>query len=655
VSLLQHLHTQLEHTSGLGQCQSLFAHSLQFYLCIGLVLGLQIVSARQLCNGSTMCLYDGAVQVPDVLFAVCCSVVQHSQSQGVNLATMVAFPALEGFFHKASNTGGFLFEPGMNSSITSNSANSSSNSLLYCGSALSLAPGIRSQVLQSGLMAAFAAAMEAATIELACHPPQYQPATQTCASFSTAAAGAGHSEPFSVSETQNQLIQYVPDLLQCWHWVCRLWPEGREQLAAIAVAAPAAVRLSAAIMQMVSRDLPAAVAAAAAEAPQASGSEGPTRPSSAAYSAKSYADGLCGAVYGVQQTFSWLAYCVIAPREGMDSKDVGTPELEPVLVMPEFTTGLATQVVLLTQALLAQQWLGPAAAATSLHNSSSGARGAADSSCPLPNRNSSPSTVSTKSGLMSSLLSTKINRKLEAVLRNLPECIKALLETLGMDSKAVLWAAAAQRELASSVQLAVIATALSVVSGQQPDCLEDRRQQQLLFLVPATLLNWASSTRVNDSKQARQCAAIAAGPCISFIDRLCSSSSFPKQSAQQHAADQCREGAASEGLEPVPPAQLKQLLPDIQKVLAMLLQRPWEPQPPSLLSTDSGIQPKAPGQLARLQCRILQSAVGGQEREETSVGHLQLFSKCSQLASPTAAAAQSCKLSWCCHLQSSAA
>jgi len=360
-----------------------------------------------------LCVSNVAVQVPDVLIAVCCSMAQHSRSQGVTAATMAAFTALNEFFHSANDKGGFLFKISargdVDSSITTNSADSSS--------ALSLAPGIRSQVLQSGLMGAFAAAMAAATDVLIRHPPQPgaddQPATQPSTPTSTAAASAGHS------------AGHFTSLLQSWQWVCRLWPAGREQVAAIAVAAPAAVQLLATIIRVVSRDLPAALTAAAAvAAPQSRRSEGRAGTSGAVDSAKHYAGSMCYAVYGVQQTLSWLSYCVFVLLE---SRDVGMPELRPVLAMPEFTTGLATMVLVLTQALLAQQRLGPTAAATSTHNTSSrssssndGVRGATGSSRPLPSNSSIPSTVNMIE-VMSSLLNSKMTRKLEAMLRNMTE------------------------------------------------------------------------------------------------------------------------------------------------------------------------------------------------------------------------------------------
>jgi len=526
----------------------------------------------------------------------------------------------------------------MDSGITSNSANSSSSS------ALSLAPGLRSQVLQSGLMEAFAAAMATAKDVLARHPPQNQPATQTSVTSSTAAAGAagaGHSEHVLFQ------TQHFTHLLHSWHWVCRLWPAGRgEQVAAIAygnsVAALAAMQLSAAILHAVSGDLPAAVtaaaaaaaeaeaeaaaaeaeAAAAAEAPQSRGSDDHSGRSVGVNSAKSYAGDLYSAVYGVQHTVSWLAHCVF---EVLASLDFDMPELRPVL---------ATMVVLLTQAVLAQQWLGPTAAATSTHNtssrrSSSSKGGGTGSSRPLPSSSSgsSPNTVSTPSEVMNNLLSTKMTHKLEAVLRNLPECTKALSETLGMDSKAVVWAAAAhcalsQHQGESSGPLTVIDTALVVVFEQQS--VEDPSQQRLLLLVSATLLHCASNTHIQSLAQAQEWAAIVAGSCTSFITRLCSS--FPKQSAQQHGADQ-REDAAFQGPKPVTPAELKQFLPDIQKVLAMLLQHSQEPQPPSLLSSVGGVEHELPGLLTRLQCHILQSAVGRQEHGNngTPAAFLQMF------------------------------
>jgi len=171
-----------------------------------------------------LCLPDGAVQVPDVLFAVCCSAVQHSQSQGVTAATMAAFKALYHFLDKANSKGCFLFQAhdrsGPDFSINPNSANSSSSSSIP-----SLAPGIRSQVLQSGLMGAVAAAMAAAADKLVRHPRQQQHATQPSAESSTAAAGAGHSERL-LFMTQSQ---HAARLLQSWQWVCRLWPAGHQR------------------------------------------------------------------------------------------------------------------------------------------------------------------------------------------------------------------------------------------------------------------------------------------------------------------------------------------------------------------------------------------------------------------------------------------
>jgi len=130
---------------------------------------------------------------------------------------------------------------------------------------------------------------------------------------------------------------------------------------------------------------------------------------------------------------------------------------------------------------------------------------------------------------------------------------------------------------------------------------------------------------IKSLQQAQDCASIAAGSCRCIINRLCSS--FPQLPAQQQHAGHCTDDA-DPGLEAVTPAELKQILPDIQKVLAVLLQRPWEPQPPSLRGRAScGVQPEAPGLLARLQCRILQSAIGKQEHDGrlTFAAVLQMF------------------------------
>jgi len=403
-----------------------------------------------------VCLFVGAVQVPDVLFAVCSSAVQHSGVQEVTAPAITAFAALYDFFHKGTLQGGFLLQTDVRTGLDPNIAHSATTTT-GSSSALSLVPGMRSQVLQSGLMGAFAAAMAAATDEVLRHPPYCQQAVGT----STAAAGAGHLD-HGLFPTQGQ---YFTRLLWSWHWVCQLWPAGREQVAAIAIAAPAAVQLSAAILQVVSRDLPAAVAAeaaAATTATQVRNSEldqaiPPGAVDSATHGMNihgiSYADGLSLTVSAVRKTLTWLAYFVGVV---FDRRDLEMPELRPLLAMPEFTTVLATMAVLMSEALLAQQWLGPPAAATSTHNTSSrssrsssngtgGGSSAVGSSRPLPT---------------SSLISTKVTRKLEAALQSLPECTKTLL---GMDSRAMVWAAAAQREQASSSFLTAITIALERV------------------------------------------------------------------------------------------------------------------------------------------------------------------------------------------------
>jgi len=256
-------------------------------------------------NSAHVCLSVGAVQVPDVLFAVCCSVVQHSGVQGVTAAAITAFTALHDFLHIGTVKGGFLSGTDDSKGLDPNTSHSTNSS----SSALSLVPGMRSQVLQSGLMGAVAAAMAAATEKLLCFSPYQLPAVGS-STEGAATPGAGHPDHGLV---QTHCL-HLTRLLWSWHWLSQLWPAGRQQVAAIAIVAPAAVQLSVAIMQVVSRDLPAAVnvvAAAPPPPPPPPGSRGSVDqagPPGAVDSAMSYADQLCSAASAVQATLSWLGY-----------------------------------------------------------------------------------------------------------------------------------------------------------------------------------------------------------------------------------------------------------------------------------------------------------------------------------------------------------
>jgi len=239
---------------------------------------------------------------------------------------MAALTACETFFAKADA------EDGMWPETDSGSSSSSS-------SPQGLATIIRSQVLQSGLMGTFAAAMTAAADSILTvndREPPLQDATQICYPYmgravtaDRAAGGSGRHDELLRSLFWRQ-VSTSAQWLTTWSHVCRLWPEGNERLAVIAVAAPAAVRLSAAIMQVVSRDLPAAVKAAAAAAAAAADAQGGPAVQGTSGDVRTDICLLYDSVNAVLKSVSWLAYNVVEYEDGGTSF-WHMPALQPLL------------------------------------------------------------------------------------------------------------------------------------------------------------------------------------------------------------------------------------------------------------------------------------------------------------------------------------
>lgn len=105
------------------------------------------------------------MQVPDALIAVCCSVAQQDP---MSTAACMAFTALEALFDKATEPGGPCgptpdsTRMGPSSSRVGSSSTGRSSTAGSSSSVQDLAPFIRSQVLQSGLMNALSTVMTAA-------------------------------------------------------------------------------------------------------------------------------------------------------------------------------------------------------------------------------------------------------------------------------------------------------------------------------------------------------------------------------------------------------------------------------------------------------------------------------------------------------------
>jgi len=458
--------------------------------------------------------------------AVCSTVVPNNP---VSPSARIVFKALQAFFSNSGTEGGLWADSG---SSSMSPGGSSSNS------AQDLAPSIRSQVLQSGLMDALAAAMKATA-------------------DSMTAAHAVRSQP------ELKLAVTPPDtLFDIWTHACPLWPEGHERLAVIAIAAPAAVQLLEAIMQVVSRDLPASVTAAAvpAEEGAASGMHGNTLL-------------LCDSVEPVLYVVRWLA-TGITNVAGSCLQSV--PELNPMLTVREFTTVLATMMVVTAEALLARQRLGPTATANFRRTSSSSSSARSRSS-----RSSSSSSRATDKA------STQLNRKLEAMLRNLPECTKALLETLGMDSRAMVWAAAAQRDSATVEDLDSIAVTLvlclqhAAVQTAMRRAEGTAKLQKMLLQIPAMLLHWAANTPVLTKEQELQCATNAvllSSQCTQCWLQL-DKTAYAKIDLDEGVGLVIDTQAPVPWLQPYFPAVwLEQVLPDAQKLLTVLLPYCWQQQ-----------------------------------------------------------------------------
>jgi len=544
-----------------------------------------------------------------VLFSLCCQVQKAVQSQPRSMAACAVFGALDAFFRKAAQEQAF----GHAHSVVDSSSTTTDSS-----SAISLVPGMKAEAEQSGLMDAFKTAMTAAAKHLQ-HPCLQQKPTPAFADYFP-------------------ILYLCGSLTKGWPQVCQLWPEGRERLAAIAIAAPAAVQLSAAIMQLVSRDLPAAVKAAP-EAPSIiltmPACDG-TQPVQDPPEARSYASDLCWAVFEVQLVMCWLNECIV----DVDTDDpYSLPEVRPWAAAPEFASVLATLLVVTSEALLAQQQTAPATATASTPStvggsSSSHCQAGKSSSSTNSSTNGSPgsSTGSDSRTAATNSAASRgkvVDRWLEEAIKNLPECTKALLETLGMDSTAVVWAAAAQRDQArfgilhdltlafSFLMHCLSPPAAGVITLMSPTC-EQALRQQLLLLVSATLLRWASNTRATTHDRMQQCVMIAryAGDIIHYWLRSSKVvvAELPSDTGSNHHA-------CGPWLQPYfPAAWLEQVLPDIQKLLAVLLQQPC--RAPALTSAGKLVA-EAPGHLVLLQCYIIPDApaVGRDEKLEVpSVG-----------------------------------
>jgi len=379
-----------------------------------------------------------------------------------------------------------------------------------------------------------------------------------------------------------------------------------------------------------------AVKAAAPEAPSFN-PPGPRRGHSPAVQ-PSYASELCWAVCQLVSAMCFVSGCIQSVGRATNDP-FSLPELGP-LKTPEFASVLATLLVVTSEALLAQQQTAPATASASNPSTVGGSR----SSSTTNSSNGSPgsSTVSDSRTATSSPAGgdhgsgtskgKAVHRWVKQAIKDLPECTKALLETLGMDCTAVVWAAvqqaAAQRDdtmfgtviaargfrnltLAFSSLMCCLSppAAEGVTVVMSPIC-EQALRQQLLLLVPATLLHWASNTRATTYEDVQRCALIAwfAGDIFSCWLR---SSKVVVAELPSDTGSNLQAGGP--WLQPYfPAAWLQQVLPDLQKVLALLLQQPGGPS--TLTSADSGLSAEAPGQLVRLQCRILQSAVGRDEK-----------------------------------------
>lgn len=168
------------------------------------------------------------------------------------------------------------------------------------------------------------------------------PSSRQTAASSTADVLSG------MQDKQRQVLKPLgsASVLRSWVQVSLLWPEGPGRLSVLAIAGPAVVHLSAAAMQVppvVSRDLPAAVTAGAAAGAAGAAAHLKTKTQQAA---PSYAvEVLHEAVQSVLQAVTWLAITITNHMEAGQTSFMFLPELQPLLVMPEFTSALATMLV----------------------------------------------------------------------------------------------------------------------------------------------------------------------------------------------------------------------------------------------------------------------------------------------------------------------
>jgi len=232
----------------------------------------------------------------------------------------------------------------------------------------------------------------------------------------------------------------------------------------------------------------------------------------------------------------------------------------------------------------------------------------------------------------------------------------------------VVWAAAAQRDGATADDLNSIAVTLvyvlcwqvaTVPTAQQQT--EGQKLQKLLLLVPALLLHWVGNTPALTEEQVLQCAinaVLCSQQCIQTWLKL---DNTAYTQVVKHGMGGLQERceihtlvAPEPWLQPYFPAVwLKQVLPDIQKLLAVLLPYCWQQQATGTASQSPGasstatdmlrhggvgqlfgsvrgssltggsrtveasvVLPKVPGRVVVVQCQILQLAVGN-----TYTGH----------------------------------
>jgi hypothetical protein len=321
------------------------------------------------------------------------------------------------------------------------------------------------------------------------------------------------------------------------------------------------------MLHMINQELPTVAATAAPAVP-------PILEESSA------AETLYGTAFSVAKVFKSVS-CVLGSDLPQGKRDLQTFEC----VLPELSTVLCNIITLEAESMMLRQQLpntnaaqstfySPAGgtARTGYRISSSSSRGDLTGVGGFVAASGASGRRGSNTGSISDTGCTASIRRVKKAHRQLPDCIAGLLQTQGVDSRAVVWVAAAFMDFMHLGTLKVSAAAfrnlVNWIASRAPGLQHDTQQQmqqmqQQMLLVSSVLLQWAAgaSRAAGDPRQVQLCSDIS-DIGRELIQAWLTLTEHPFAPA-----------AESLWLPGTKPAQwLQQVVPNIQGVLAALLE-----------------------------------------------------------------------------------